>query len=504
MKFIFQVEASSKIGNGHIVRCLSLAKGLKRRGHRCFFVGSKYSDQILQILKKNDFQYFYSLSENKRSYDNKTIEFIQNIIPDWIIIDNYEIGENWELTFKKFCKKILVIDDLANRMHHCDLLLDQNMVADMNTRYNGLTPYSAELLLGSKYALLDSIYSKIHNNISKKDKNIKRILISFGGTDEFGLTKLSLLALLQLKQYNFDIDVVLSSKHCDIALIKEKAETHNNITLHSDLPTLAELMAKSDLAMGTSGTTSWERICLGLSSITITVADNQIKIADYLNKNGLTNWIGHYDQIKKQDIFKAVNNAIVSGVKKEWIERSIGLIDGKGVDRVCDILTINPDSELHVRDMSISDRNLVFKWANDPITRANSLSSKEIKIETHNKWFKSKLQDNKCRFYLIKSVNCIAVGMVRFEQLNDGNSYEVHYSIAPIYRGLGMGSHVLRDAIDAIYLKIGEVVIVGRIKKINVASERIFKSIGFKIVSEEDYNSDPVCTYKLNNLGRII
>ena len=94
--------------------------------------------------------------------------------------------------------------------------------------------------------------------------------------------------------------------------------------------------------------------------------------------------------------------------------------------------------------------------------------------------------------------------MVRFEQLNDGNSYEVHYSIAPIYRGLGMGSHVLRAAIDAIYLKIGEVVIVGRIKKINVASERIFKSIGFKIVSEEDYNSDPVCTYKLNNLGRII
>lgn len=217
----------------------------------------------------------------------------------------------------------------------------------------------------------------------------------------------------------------------------------------------------------------------------------------------MTNWIGHYDQIKKQDIFKAVNNAIVSGVKKEWIERSIGLIDGKGVDRVCDILTINPDSELHVRDMSISDRNLVFKWVNDPITRANSLSSKEIKIETHNKWFNSKLQDNKCHFYLIQSVNCIAVGMVRFEQLNDGNSYEVHYSIAPIYRGLGVGAHVLRASINAIYLKIGEVVIVGRIKKRNVASERIFKSIGFKIVSEENYNSDLICTYKLNNLERI-
>ena len=130
MKFVFQVNASNKIGNGHIVRCISLAEGLKSRGFDCLFVGDSYSGHILKSLSEKGFPYFCSHLEKDKN------TFIQDVNPDWIVIDDYESSKGRELRLKKFCKKILVIDDLANREHYCDLLIDQNIVKGMYTRYD--------------------------------------------------------------------------------------------------------------------------------------------------------------------------------------------------------------------------------------------------------------------------------------------------------------------------------------------------------------------------------
>jgi len=407
------------------------------------------------------------------------------------------------LRLKKFCKKILVIDDLANREHYCDLLIDQNIVKGMYTRYESLIPEGAQLLIGLKYALLNSSYLEAQKNIQKSDRAIRRILISFGGADEYGLTKLTLLALLQLKNYRFDIDIVLSSVHRDISSIKEIIKGQNNIVLHSDLPTLSELMVKSDLAIGGGGTTSWERLCLGLKSITITVADNQINIANCLNDRGLTHWVGHYDQVGEQDIARAVSKMVADGAQKKWSEASVKLVDGKGVDRVCDIISINSDSELRVRNIDENDKELILTWANDLVVRANSLNTEKIEREAHEKWFNDKLIDTKNSFYLVYSHGNVAVGTARFEQLED-NVYEVHYSVPAIYRGLGLGVHVLKTAIKVFCLEKKDVVLMGQIKKENIASRRIFQSIGFKMVPAKNKHADSVHVYRLNCLKGVL
>ena len=107
----------------------------------------------------------------------------------------------------------------------------------------------------------------------------KRILVYFGGTDKNNLTELTLSSFLKLNRKNIALDIVINSKNLQKEKIKKLSKKNKNIKIYSDLTSLASLILKADLAIGASGTTSWERCCLGLPSIVISIADNQIPIA---------------------------------------------------------------------------------------------------------------------------------------------------------------------------------------------------------------------------------
>ena len=105
------------------------------------------------------------------------------------------LDERWERYLRPYVSRIFVIDDLADRVHDCDLLLDQNLVEGMETRYDEKIPSSCGKMLGPEYALLQPIYSELHDKIPPREGRIRRFLIFFCGVDQNYLAAIALCAV---------------------------------------------------------------------------------------------------------------------------------------------------------------------------------------------------------------------------------------------------------------------------------------------------------------------
>ncbi len=360
MKFVFRVDTSAKIGSGHLIRCLTLAKLLKKKGFICKFVCRDHKDNLIEKIKIENFDVTIlhnfegseeRLSSNKKDsiYSNwlgaswhldadQTINTLDKNKIDWLIVDHYGIDIKWEQKLRPHTRKIMVIDDLADRNHDCDLLLDQNLIKEFNTRYQKLLPNYCKTLLGPSYALLQPEYEILRKKAFSRTGPAKNILVYFGEGDQYNLTESTLSAFIKLNREDVNLDVVISSRNSKKESVYKLAKKNKKISIYSNLTTLAPLILKADLAFGASGSTSWERCCLGLPSIVITVADNQKPIATELNKKGLIHLLGHYDEITSNSIYNAME-AFIEKKLVNWSDDCKLLTDGSGTKKVANILT---------------------------------------------------------------------------------------------------------------------------------------------------------------------
>jgi UDP-2,4-diacetamido-2,4,6-trideoxy-beta-L-altropyranose hydrolase len=400
--------------------------------------------------------------------------------PDWLVVDHYALDRRWESAMRASVGRIMVIDDLADRNHDCDLLLDQNLVVQRHTRYADKVPPSCGLSLGPEYALLQPIYAELHDRIPPREGPIQRILIFFGRADSDNLTGRTLAAFLRLGRPDIEVDVVITTGSPHTEAIRRQAVGHGNIYLHSSLPTLAPLMAKADLAIGAGGATSWERLCLGLPTLVVTLADNQRSIADGLSQRGLIHWLGHQDKVDESVLSQALGRLIQQGLNEDWSLSCRAAVDGKGVNRVCASLTVREDTPLQVRHARLTDEALLLEWVNDPIARRNAFSPEPISAETHRNWFRSRLRNlDGCCLYVVETTDGVPLGQVRFER--SGQAWEVHYALAPIFRGRGLGRHLLDAAMQKLRAdKMRGALIFGQVKGGNQPSRKVFESLGFE------------------------
>lgn len=359
MNFVFRVDSSIKIGSGHLIRCLTLAKLLKKKGHICKFICRDHRGNLIEKIKKENFEVNIlhniegteeRLSSNKKvsiytswlgaswhQDADQTINTLDNNKIDWLIIDHYGIDIKWEQKLRLYTRKIMVIDDLANRDHDCDLLLDQNLISNFKIRYQNLLPNYCRNLLGPSYALLQPEYEILRKKAFSRTGPAKNILVYFGDGDQYNLTESVLSAFIKLNREDINLDVVISSKNIKKEYFYKLAKKNKKISINSNLSSLAPLILKADLAFGASGSTSWERCCLGLPSIVITVAENQKPIAKELSRKGLIHLLGHYDEIKSNSIYNAMK-AFIEKKLVNWSEDCKLLTDGSGTKKVATIL----------------------------------------------------------------------------------------------------------------------------------------------------------------------
>lgn len=516
MKILLRVDSSSTIGTGHKMRCLTLANALRTRGVECLFVCRNHKGNSIQRVIDADFEvkvlqldgHFGCQSEDEFQLVHaawlgtswqvdaeQTIAAIETAFFDWIVVDHYALDVRWESALKPYCSKLMVIDDLADREHICDLLLNQNLIADLVYRYEGRIPDKCARLLGPDYALLQPEYAELRSHMLPRSGQVNRIFVFFGGADIHNCTGRTTRAFLSLNREDISVDVVISPGHQFDNDIRGEAKGHVNITIHDALPSLAELMAGADLAIGAGGITSWERCCLGLPSLVVTLAENQKPIASELARLGLVRWLGHHDQVDDNGLKEALFDCLRQGDLQDWSERCLAVVDGKGCERVASIIMLNSQTEIEVRPASADDEGLILRWANDPLVRQNAFNPDTITAANHHAWFSQRLGETSvCQICIIQTNEGIPIGQVRFEKNNE--NWEIHYALDQYARSRGVGSRVLESAILLFKKQHVKANLFGRVKIENVLSQKIFRRLGFKEVA-----SDSLITYylKLDN-----
>jgi UDP-2,4-diacetamido-2,4,6-trideoxy-beta-L-altropyranose hydrolase len=306
MKIFFRVDSSNRLGTGHVMRCLTLAIELRNHGHECFFICRKFQGDITYRVLEAGFDVYSlpslrgELAESNRKLSSntdtdilsygkfdaeQTISLIRSTKPDLLIVDHYFLDENWESIIKPYCLRLMVIDDLANRRHNCDILLDQTF-ARVSDDYYGLLSNDTKLLLGTSFALLRPEFKQLRNPaISKRSKGIiSNILISFGGAnyDTLIIKTLSLIASAGL-DFIPRVHVITGNGSKDSIVVSAKTRGLDNfltLTVEKFSDCMYDWIYWADLGIGAAGATTWERCCLALPSILVVLADNQVVIAN--------------------------------------------------------------------------------------------------------------------------------------------------------------------------------------------------------------------------------
>jgi UDP-2,4-diacetamido-2,4,6-trideoxy-beta-L-altropyranose hydrolase len=359
-RVLIRADASTQIGFGHVMRCLTLAEQLRKEGCDITFLARKHKGNLNRLISEKGFDVHelplhsnQSLKGNRKTYlewlgcvqivDAKDcVESIQSCsqMIDLLIVDHYALDEQWEKLLRPRLKKIMVIDDLADRKHDCDILLDQTHGRKKGDYYGFVKPQT-KLLIGSTFALLRQEFSEWRNySLSRRTKpELKQILITMGGIDSFNVTG-EVLNIIQKSDLSRMIKIIVvmgGASPCLKQIMQLTKRMSFKVEVNIDVKNMAELMANSDLAIGAAGSTTWERCCLGLPSIMIVLAENQQLIADTLNVAGAA------ISIERKKL-KVIENLLMQMDKSRLRKLSVSaakMVNGQGVNNTIQELLSN-------------------------------------------------------------------------------------------------------------------------------------------------------------------
>ena len=507
MRVCIRADASPAIGAGHIMRCLSLARCLVGRGAAVDFVTANLSAALeSQVLAAGCV--VQRLSGTASTDDAPSPLVISSDDPtltmsaigangcDWLVVDHYGIDRLWLERAGVCAGRVMVIDDNANRELIADLVLNQNLGADRGW-YDGLLPEATTLLAGPRYALLRDEFPLLRPAALAKRRRfggLGRIMVSFGYSDPKNLTVPVINALSTM---TWDkpprLEVILGSGAPGLEQVRAACSASPlNCDLVIDATDMGSRMLGADLVLGTPGTTSWERCCLGVPSVTAWVADNQRKNSKHLAQAGATIDLGEWGGLSAESVQIAVESLNNAGAWEKMASAALSCCDGGGVMRVVEVMASagkmpavpaerQASDFWRVRGVEQGDSDDVLKWRNDHRTRAMSLSGEAVSLDAHRSFFARVLNCDD----IDMGIACMGgdkIGMVRFDRLPSGK-FEVGINLNPSVRGRGLAAPMLRAGIDWHAAKHGSVSLLARIKTANIASVKVFTRVGFKFLS---------------------
>lgn len=437
------------------MRCLTLAGALRERGAESRFVTSKF---LSELVLSNGFAVDAEVHG-----------------ADWLVVDHYGLDANFESAMRARAPRILAIDDLADRRHDCDLLLDQNWFPDAGRRYRERVPARCRMLLGPRYALLRPEFSALRSRA--RSGEVRTILVSLGGVDAGNETS-NVIRLLIGRGVAVEVVVGTTNPHRDEV---ERLCAQAKFPFHCQVSNMAELMSRADIAIGAGGTTTWERCCLGLPTLQVAIAPNQEAPSRALAEAGLVTYAG--TSVTEQSLEQVLRDP---QMLREQSRRVAELVDGLGAGRVAATMLASPAMKIRLRSAKAGDARLHFDWANDPEVRRQSFDSRPIPWPDHSAWFAQRLADS--LLFVAEDETGVPVGQVRFERKG---AWRVNYSVAAEFRGAGLGAKMLSLAIAELRRREPGARLQGEIKKDNAASRKVFAALGFREISEVMFELDP-------------
>lgn len=475
---LVRADAGAAMGAGHVMRTLALAQAWQDGGGRAVFASCMMSHHLEKRLHREGIGIERVGAEPGSKADAfATARLLEQEQADWIVVDGYQFGDEYERALAEAGARVLALDDYRHADHlWAATVLNQNPFATSMT-YPGKGART-ELLLGCRYVLLRREFALWNGWERQVPEVAKRILVSFGGGDAGPVLRQATAALQRV--ITPDDEVVVLSGTLDPQCEELQAVARDrrfSMYASSDCPDMPRLMAWADIALGAAGSTSWERAFMGLPSIVIILAENQALPAEHLASQGLAVSAGPSGDLSEQQLAMAVAELAASRIHRASMSTAgRTLIDGEGVRRVVQHLT---GGELRIRRAASGDRELLWMWANDATVRANSFSTASIPWSDHRAWLAEKLKDPDCRIFIAVDGQDRPVGQVRFDWAQPGVA-DISISVCGGRRGRGLGSKILELAIGELFRTTQVEVVRAVVKSENRASARAFLRAGFR------------------------
>lgn len=475
---VVRADASASIGGGHVMRCLALADALRDNGATCWFAGLPDTAAAVPALARSGHRWLAIDAPGDAASLRQALAGIGAVVCDWLIVDHYGWSATDEIACRPWARNIMVIDDLADRDHDCDVLLDQTF-GRAHADYEGLVPPSAKMLLGSAYALLRPEFRVARPAALQRRSSgaLQRVLVTMGLTDAPGATSLVLSALLA-SELPIKIDVALGNASPHIFEVERLvARGGKRIELHRDSTSIEDLMARADFAFGAAGSTSWERCCLGLPTALLILADNQREIAARLAAASAAIHLGDLSSVRPNLVVRTVADLARDPAQLAAMSRAAASIcDGRGAARVAMWLAperADDGAAVRLRPATAADGDLLYNLQCEPGTRRYMRNARIPAPEEHRDWFASRLRDPRCLLNVIMRDET-PVGSLRLDQVESG-VFEISIVIAAGSQGQGLG----RIALAAARRLVPEAELRAEVMEGNVPSEALFTSVGF-------------------------
>jgi len=337
VKLLVRADASAEIGSGHLLRCLALAQAWRGRGGEAIFATSPGRGALAERLVEEGFAVEPWAAKTGSERDcRETAERAGELGATWVVVDGYRFGAGYQRRLKDAGLALLWLDDDARTGSYCaDLVLDQNVYAD-ECKYRDRGP-GTRLLLGSRWALLRREFLD-RGSARDRSRPVERILVTTGGADPGALARKIARGIVSSADRAVEIVVVagaLASRDPEL----EALEVSGAIEIRRDVRDMAELMAGADLAIAAAGSTLWELAFMGLPVLAVSVAPNQRPAAEAMSALGAAIDLGTAESLRGDDLAQAVRALLDEPPKRvELARRSRELVDGRGAERVVDVL----------------------------------------------------------------------------------------------------------------------------------------------------------------------
>ena len=522
LKVAFRVDASLEMGTGHVMRCLTLAQVLKENGVILKFICRKHEGNLinkihssgfnvheLEVLEEtkinNKLAHSHWLGATQQQDADDCIDIFKVEITDWLIVDHYALDEQWHKNLKPYYEKIMVIDDLADRKHSCDILLDQTFGRQQED-YSALTPEGCKLLLGSHYALLRPEFSKWRAYSLKRRSKLefKQLFINMGGIDGDNVTGQVIDELKTCNLLNdINITIVMGSSAPHLKVVKLKAATlPYKVEVRVDVGNMAGIMANSDIAIGAAGSTTWERCCLGLPTIQIIIAENQQFSAETLACRNIVKLAKEIKEItylleNSSEWMKDVGNSaleICDGmgsykVFNKMTNRKIFLDEFGEVD-LCNYVNLNENDKL--KALNMRNHPQIKKW----MYNRDSISE-----EDHFGFIKNLEIDMERRYFLVKQKDNI-IGSINFSKINFENSVDLGIYTNPFLQSKSAGKLLESAASQYAFIELDVEKIKLEVFPGNERAIRFYNKCGFKFIDTKKINRQNImCMEKIKAFG---
>jgi UDP-2,4-diacetamido-2,4,6-trideoxy-beta-L-altropyranose hydrolase len=502
---IVRADGDGQIGSGHLVRCGALADAWLEAGGAVTLVSHSPAALVRRVANPRIDVVDLDARHPDESDLHRTLGILEALPRGprpWVVLDGYHFDDAYRTAIRAGGARVMQIhDDLESLPDGAEVVLNQNIGADQQPHRSA----KALLLLGTRYALLRSVFARRAREPREVPARARQILVTLGGADPDNVTLTAVRAAARAARGNggLELAVVLGSVNANGAEIRAAAEQTGcavRVLQDVDAGAMADLMLWADAAVAAGGSTCWELACLGVPSLLVAVSDNQRGNVRGLGAAGAAVDLGDVADLTADRITCALEALRPDGERRrEMAATARLLVDGGGADRVARLLAeLSSDDpiggRLTVRYARPADTLALWRLANDPIVRDTSFETTTIPLDTHLAWYRERLASPNVRFWVAEIEGAVAA-VARYERI-DADTAELYYAVVGPFRRRGVGAAILEATCDRACAELGVVRIQGVVLVYNSASMRALLRAGFSLTDKRRIHGQPCLVYE--------